>query len=162
MKQTATLAEKQAVRLQAAALFEQGLANREVSRRLGVGRANVSIWYGLWRAGGTPALKVRAPGLPARLSDADWERITSALLAGPEANGYDTPLWTLARIAALIHKLTGVRYNSNYVAELMHEHGWSVQKPERRAKERNEEAIARWVAEDWPSIKRGPKSGRPR
>jgi putative transposase len=156
MKFTATLAEKQAMRLQAAVLFEQGLSNREIARRLGVAFKTVSAWCGLWRSGGIDALQVRPPGLPARLSDADWERITASLVAGPQASGYDTQLWTLERIADLIEKLTGVRYNSNYVAELMHERGWTVQKPERRAKERNEQAIANWVAEDWPALKRGP------
>lgn len=155
MKHTATLAEKQAKRLEAAALFEQGLANREIARRLGVARKTVSIWFALWRAGGADALQLGPAGPVSRLSEADWQRITTALLAGPQANGYETQLWTLVRIAELIEKLTGARYNSNYVAELMHAHGWSVQKPERQAKERNEEAIAHWVAEDWPALKRG-------
>jgi transposase len=99
-------------------------------------------------------------GAKSRLSDEQWQQITAALLQGPQAHGFETQLWTLERIADLIFRLTGVRYNSNYVAELMRAQGWSVQKPERRAKERNEEAIAGWVQETWPEIKRGPKSGR--
>jgi transposase len=156
MKHTSTLPEKQAKRLEAAVLFEQGLSKAEIARRIGVARKNVSAWYQLWQGGGAEALHVQPPGPRSRLSDADWQRIRAALLAGPESNGFDTPLWTLERIAELIERLTGIRYNSNYVAELMHQQGWSAQKPERRAKERNEQAIVGWVAEDWPAIKRGP------
>jgi putative transposase len=161
MKHPSTLAEKQAKRLQAVHMFEQGLSNAEVARRIGVARKNVSAWYQLWQAGGVDALQVQPPGTKARLTADQWQQITTALADGPQAHGYDTQLWTLERIADLIHRLTGVSYNSNYVAELMHEHGFSCQKPERRAKERNEEAIAGWVRNDWPEIKRGPKSGRP-
>lgn len=160
MKRPLTLSEKQVKRLEAAALFAQDLSNAEIARRIGINRKNVSQWYQLWKAGGTEALTVRPPGTAPRLSAAQWQQITTALLAGPQANRFETPLWTLERIAELIERLTGVRYNSNYVAELMHEQGWSVQKPERRAKERNEEAIAGWVAEEWPALKRGPKSER--
>jgi transposase len=63
-------------------------------------------------------------------------------------------LWTLDRIATVIQRLTGVRHHPAWVwALLRHRLGWSVQRPVRRAAERDEQAIARWVAEDWPAIK---------
>jgi len=160
MKHASTLAEKQAKRLQAVPLFEQGISNAEIARQIGVARKNVSAWFQLWQAGGADALRVQPPGTKARLTTEQWQEVTAALLAGPQAHGYETQLWTLERIADLIDRLSGVSYNSNYVAELMHEQGWSVQKPERRAKERNEEAIAGWVRDEWPEIKRGPVSGQ--
>jgi putative transposase len=52
-------------------------------------------------------------------------------------HGYRTNLWTTARIAELIRSLN-----------------WSPQKPERRALERDEQAIARWQQKDWPRIKK--------
>jgi transposase len=159
MKKSATSAEIQAKRDEAIVLFEQGLSNAEIARRLDVARKNVSQWYQLWQQGGSEALQVKR-GAKSRLVDEQWQQITAALLQGPQAHGFETQLWTLERIADLISRLTGVRYNSNYVAALMHAQGWSVQKPQRRAKERNEEAIAGWVQNTWPEIKRGPSSGR--
>jgi transposase len=157
---SSTSSEKQAKRDEAVRLFEQGLSNSEIARQLGVARKNVSGWYQRWQAGGAEALVIKQLGARPRLSAEQWQQITAGLLKGPEANGYDTQLWTLERIADLIRHLTGVLYNSNYVAELMHAQGWSVQKPMRRAKERNEEAIAGWVRDAWPAIKRGPQSER--
>jgi Winged helix-turn helix len=62
----------------------------------------------------------------------------------------------------VITQLTGVRYHPGHVwVILRHRLGWTLQRPERRASERDEEAIARWVAQDWPRIKKGPPPIRP-
>ena len=74
---------------------------------------------------------------------------------GPEAFGFDTELWTLARIAAVIEQLTGVRYHPGHVWRLLRRLGWSPQRPARRATERDEAEIARWRAQEWPRIKGG-------
>ena len=74
------------------------------------------------------------------------------LRRGPMAHGYATQLWTLARVAEVIERVTGVRYHPGHVWRLLHELGWSVQRPARRAAERDEEAIARWVKKDWPRV----------
>ena len=78
------------------------------------------------------------------------------LQRGPLAHGYATDLWTLARIADLIRKWFGVRHHPSHVFRLLRGLGWSCQKPEQRAKERDEAAIQRWVRADWPALKKGP------
>jgi len=75
------------------------------------------------------------------------------LLKGPLAHGYPTNLWTTARIAELITRQFGVSYHRDHVGRLMHRLGWSHQKPESRAVERDEAAIQRWKPEDWPRVK---------
>jgi transposase len=78
------------------------------------------------------------------------------------ANGFDTDLWTLERVAVVICQLTGVRYHPGHVwVILRHRLGWSLQRPERRASERDEEAIARWLQQEWPRINKGPPQHRP-
>jgi len=77
-------------------------------------------------------------------------------LRGPQAHGYRTDLWPLRRIAELIRKLFGVRDDPAHVYKLLRRLGWSCQKPERRAKERDEAAIQRWVRADWPALRKGP------
>jgi transposase len=81
--------------------------------------------------------------------------VEHALLAGAVAQGFDTDLWTLPRVAEVIWRLTGVSYHQGHVWWLLRRHGWSPQRPARRASERDEDAIARWRAEDWPRIKGG-------
>lgn len=73
------------------------------------------------------------------------------------ANGFDNDLWTLGRVAQVAERVSGVRLAPASVWRLLHRRlGWSVQRPQRTAKERDEEAIARWVAHEWPRIKKGP------
>jgi transposase len=145
-------------RRRAARMFERGATQADVARELEVSRQSVSRWYADWRAGGTGALKAagRAGRLP-RLTEAQLRRVDRALRQGPRAHGLATDLWTLDRVATVIEAETGVRYHPGHVWRLLRDKlGWSRQRPARRAVERDDEAIARWVATDWPRIKRGP------
>jgi transposase len=101
------------------------------------------------RAGG---LRSAGPTGPApRLSDAQLAAIDQALRKGARAHGFDTDHWTLARITTVIEQVTGVAYHPGHVWKLLrHRMGYRLQRPARRAVERDERAIARWVAEDWP------------
>jgi len=149
-------------RKRAARLFAQGATQADVARELEVSRQSVSRWYADWQAGGTTALKAagRAGRMP-RLSEAQLRRVERALRKGPRAHGFATDLWTLDRVAAVIEAESGVRYHPGHVWKLLRDKlGWSRQRPARRAVERDDEAIARWVAEDWPRIKRGPADAK--
>ena len=157
----APFAYRQRVRHRAAEMFERGQSNTEIASRLGVSRKTVIIWRSEWEAHGVDGLTIGTPGRKPRVSDEQWQQILQALLEGPRAHGYDTNLWTLERIAGLIKKMTGVSYHPNSVWELLRRLDWSCQRPHCQAKERNEEKIARWKDEDWPRIKRGPKSWQP-
>jgi len=139
------------IRMQAGALFAAGHAQAEVARTLGVARQNVSRWHALWRSDGLDALATRGPTGPTpRLSDAQLNDLEQALRQGARAHGFDTDHWTLARITTVIGQTTGTRYHPGHTWKLLRRMGWRLQRPARRAVERDEQAIARWVAEDWP------------
>ena len=139
----------------AAKLFTKGVPQAEVARRLKVSRQSVSRWYRTWTEEGKAALvDAGRAGRPPRLTADQEARVEEELLRGPMAHGYATQLWTLARVAAVIERVTGVRYHPGHGWRLLHELGWSVQRPARRAAERDQEAIARWVKEDWPRVKK--------
>lgn len=99
-----------------------------------------------------------APGRPCKLNQAGRGRLGRLLLAGAEKAGYPTDLWTCPRVAGLIRRRFKVRYHVDHVSRLLRSMGWSPQKPERRARERDEEAIRRWVRVEWPRIKKKPVS----
>ena len=82
------------------------------------------------------------------------------LRRGPPAFGYTTDLWTLKRVAEVIEREFAVRYHPGHVWRLLVSLAWSCQKPERRARERDEAAIERWRERHWPHIKKRPKRGR--
>jgi transposase len=153
----------QARRLRAAELFTAGVRQVEVARQLGVSRQAVSLWHAAWQTGGTDALRSRGPTGPApRLSDQQLATVEQALVEGATANGFTGELWTLDRIALVIERLTGVRHHPAHVWALLHHRlGWSVQRPVRRAAERDQDAIDRWVKERWPAIKQTPNGAEP-
>jgi transposase len=153
----------QARRLRAAELFAAGVHQAEVARQLGVSAQAVGLWHARWQSGGPEALHSRGPSGPSpRLSDAQLATVEQALLEGATANGFTGELWTLERIALVIERLTGVGHHPAWVwALLRHRLGWSVQRPVRRAAERDQAAIDRWVKERWPAIKQTPNGAEP-
>jgi transposase len=140
------------IRMQAAELFAAGHSQAEVARTLGVARQNVNRWHARWRQGGLQALASRGPTGPSpRLDGQQLHDLEQRLRQGARAHGFDTDHWTLARVATVIQRLTGVGYHPGHVWKLLrHRLHYRLQRPARRAVERNEQAITRWVAEDWP------------
>jgi transposase len=144
-------------RLRAAELFAAGVRQAEVARQFGVSAQAVSVWYACWERGGIDSLSVAGRAAP-RLSDAQLATVEQALLEGR----FIGELWTLDRVALVIEQQTGVRHHRAHIwALLRHRLGWSVQRPTRRAVERDQEAIDRWVKEDWPRIKQMPNDAEP-
>ena len=149
-------------RKRALALLDRGLSLHEVGRRVGCAAVSVMRWRNARRRGGAQALKVRfSPGRPWKLDAAERKRLLRLLVKGPLAQGYRTNLWTTARIAELVEREFGVRHHRDHIGRLMHSLGWSPQKPERRALERDEEEIAGWKREEWPRIKKTPRGWAP-
>ena len=141
------------LRRRAVELSASGMGPCDICKEVRLARS--TVWRALKRheEEGEKALD-QPMGRPSRLTDADRALIEELLLRGPEANGFDTPLWTLERIAEVIRRATGIWYTTAHLSRLMRSMGWSCQKPERRARERDEEAIGRWHEEGWPAIKK--------
>jgi transposase len=154
---------RQARRLEAAELFAIGVRQAEVARRLGVARQSVHLWYRRWQAAGIDGLYSHGPtGPAARLSDSQLHQVQQALLKGAGAHGFAGELWTLDRITTVIERLTWVRHHPAWVwALLRHRLGWSVQRPVRRAAERDQVAIDRWVKKRWPQVLQTPNGAEP-
>jgi transposase len=112
-------------------------------------------WAEAWEEQGLEGLRAAGrAGRKPRLSSEQLREVEQALLEGPLASGYATELWTLPRVAELIQRIAGVRYHPGHVWRVMHQLGWSLQRPTTRAKERDEEAIQRWVKTTWPALKK--------
>jgi transposase len=156
-------AARQARRERAAELFAQGRTQAEVARQLEVSRQSASRWHGGWQAAGATGLQSRGPtGRRPKVADEQLEAIEQALLEGALAHGFATDVWTLDRIAVVVQGLTGVALSNPSVWRLLRGRlGWSVQRPQRQAKERDEEAIQHWVAHEWPRINKGRTQHRP-
>ncbi len=157
MPETRDHAAMEKRRQKAAKLFAKEISAPEVARRLGVARQAAYRWKQAWEKGGKAALASKGSAGPkAKLTAAQLETVTAALLAGPLAQGYRTNLWTLPRVALLIKDLTGVSYHPGHVWRLLGASGFCCQRPERRAVERDEQAIRKWQRMEWPALKKRP------
>lgn len=147
-------------RLKAFALLKQGTRQAEVARQVGVHRQSVSRWAKQVEESGRAGLKKAGrAGRKPRLSEANLKAIERELKRGPQALGYETDLWTLARVADLIEQRCGVRFTVGHVWWLLGKLGWSCQRPTGRALQRDESSIERWKKKRWPKLKKKP-SGR--
>ncbi|WP_327116901.1 winged helix-turn-helix domain-containing protein [Nocardia sp. NBC_01730] len=143
-------------RMRAVEMFEAGRRQVDVVVELEVSAQTASRWHKAWVEGGRDALaSVGRAGRRPRLSDEHVREVEAALMKGPKVNGFPTDMWTLARVAEVIERVTGVRYSQTQTWTILRERmGWSRQRPARRAVERNDEAIAVWRKTEWPRIKK--------
>jgi putative transposase len=143
-------------RLVAATLLRQGqLSQADIARHVGVSRASVCRWAATLAHEGPRGLAARPNlGPPARLDEKAWTRLSRLLDRGAIAAGFATERWTLERIAAVIEREFGVHYHPRYLERPLKAHGFSVQRPATRAKERDELVIAVWPKRDWVALKK--------
>lgn len=157
------LAAREQRRREAIALIvEEGWTEAHVARHFGVSREAVRQWHNAFRAEGEAGLATKPHLGPTPKLERDKLQLLLALLElGAEAFGFTTDVWTGKRVAQVIRTTFGVVYHPHHVIELLHQMDFSWQRPERRATERNDEEVQRWLREQWPAIKRGPRaSGR--
>ncbi|NOZ10207.1 MAG: IS630 family transposase [Gammaproteobacteria bacterium] len=134
------------------ALLKEGYTPVEVARR---DRRSVRRWNAAYRKQGEVGIQARpTPGRPPALDAKGKKRLEKILLKGAKAAGFATDLWTCPRVAQVIWDRFEVDYHVDHIGRLLHGLGFSPQKPTRRAIERDEDEIQRWVKEDWPRVKK--------
>ena len=142
--------------------LDEGLTLHEAARRIGCDPSSVMRWRDARKKHGDKGLAPKeVPGRPAKLTQSQKWKLLKILVKGAIANGYRTDLWTTARIAEVIEKTFGVKYHRDHIGRLMKSLGWSWQKPKKQALEGNEEAIEKWKSEEWPRIKKTPRTWAP-
>ena len=149
-------------RLRAWQLAQQGWKPCRIAEALGVTAGAVSQWFKRAREAGEAALRNQPrPGRHSRLTAAEHERVPELLGRGAEAFGFVGERWTRERVAEVVQREFGVRYHPAHISRLLRGWGFSLQKPGRRARQRDEAAIQRWRNETYPAAeKRGRKPER--
>jgi len=138
-------------------MLQAGKKPAEIAAAVGVARQTVYTWKRILEQSGIDALReIDRGGRPGSLDEEQFEQIRRALLDSPTAHGFGTELWTIKRVRLLIERMHGVRFSEVHVWRILGRLGFSSQKPERRALERNEEAIVRWKKREWPRLKKKP------
>ena len=151
------LSEAVKMRLRAARMLQAGKSCAEVALVVGVARQTVYAWKRLLDEGGIDALRaVPEPGRPAQLDAAQLAAVRAVVLQRPTEHGFGTELWTLKRVGAVIERMHGVRFGQTQIWRILGSLGFSPQKPEKRAIERNEDAVRHWKRRTWPGLKKKP------
>ena len=157
MKAMVKMDEAAKRRVRAARLLQAGHKPSEVAKLVGAPRQTVYRWKDVLEAQGIDALRdMSKGGRPALLGAEELGRLQIALMEGPTAHGFGTPLWTLKRVRLFIEREFGVTYSEVHVWRLLGQMGFSSQKPERRALERDEASIEDWKKRVWPGLKKKP------
>jgi transposase len=151
------LSEAAKKRVKAGRMLLAGKACAEVALAVGVARQTLYTWKRLLDEGGIDALRgVPERGRPAQLDAQQLAALRAAILQSPTEHGFGTELWTLKRVGAVIERQHGVRFSQTHVWRILGEMGFSPQKPEKRAIERNDAAVRAWKRRTWPALKKKP------
>ena len=135
--------------------LSEGYSADEVADFLGVSIRTVWRWLALARSDGPRGLSTRpVPGRPRKLTRTQEKIVLRWLRDSPQEHGFATELWTAARIAQLVEQEFGITFTPRYLSSWLRDRGRTPQKPQRLARERDPDAIRRWLAADWPRIKK--------
>lgn len=146
---------KERRRLTAGRMFTEGIHQAGVARRLRVTPAAVNGWYHAWKDKGIRGLKSKGQtGFPSLLTERDRAKLKNAIIKGATKYGYETDLWTLERISAVMRKITKKSFGATWTWHIVTQLGFTCQKPERKSKERDETAIRRWREVTFPRLKK--------
>jgi len=148
----------EARRLQGARLLKRKVPQAEIAREMSVSRQAVSLWAKQLAAvnGAVGKLKAKPLGRPKWLEAEQADALRGMLLKGALAFGFPTELWTIKRVRALVKREFGVAYSHTGCWQLLRALGFTPQKPERRAIQRDEAAIVQWKKKRWPALKKTP------
>jgi len=139
----------------AVARVGEGYSIVEVADFLDVDPRSVRRWLAAFRQDGASGLQAQAvPGRPRKLSTSQEKIVRHWLADCPTHHGFATALWTAPRLAQLIEQEWDIHVHPDYLTTWLRQRGYTPQKPRRVAREHNDAAVARWLAQDWPRIKK--------
>lgn len=147
--------EMEARRLTAVPYFKRKWPERRIAEKLGVSAPSVHAWKVAWEKHGPHGLTAGRYGRVSKLTPKKEALIRENILKGAGAQGFSGDFWTLKRLTIGIKRWTGIAYEDRSVWHVLKRLGFSCQKPVKRARERDEEAIRTWLSSSWPKVKKG-------
>lgn len=142
-------------RRQAVAAVKAGTPQKTVALSVGVDPNSVWRWVQMDRQKSDGLAAKEHPGRKREMSSYQEKRLAGFLKKGARAYGWPDDLWNAARVTEVIRRKFHIEYHVEHVRHILKDRlGWSSQRPELRAKERDEREIQRWVREEFPRIKK--------
>jgi len=140
-------------------VVEGGEAASEVMRSLGLSRTAIYPWLRKFEDQGWAGLVERiAQGPEPKLDEKQRQQVRRWILGkDPRQYGFDFALWTRRIVQALLQEKLGIELGLTAVGRLLAGLNITPQKPLRRAYERDPKAVAHWLKETYPQLKRRAK-----
>ena len=146
-----------ATRLHAIILNMEGKTAPQIADILKIHRSKVSIWLRNWQETGMDGiLEGHRSGRPPAMSDAQRQELADILDSGPVAYGFSSGVWTSPMVTRVIKEEFSITYNPAHVSRILHDIGFSVQRPKKTLAKADKTVQSRWVRYKYPSIKKKP------
>jgi len=143
----------EALRMKAVDLFEEGLETDDIATALDRSRRWVQLSLRTFRQQGRTGLLAKIPpGRKAKLSPQEWAQVLRKLGRGARQSGFFSDLWTATRVRELLKQDYGVEFHVRSIPRLLRRWGYSYQKPQRRAVQRDAEAVEQWLQTDFKRL----------
>jgi len=148
-------------RLKTILLYQKGFSPADICEAIDVGRRSIFYWVDRYKNFGIDGLQEREhPGRPKRLEEEQLERLAEILDSGPVAYGFSSGIWTCSRVGHVIQIEFGVSYHEDHVRKILHQLGFSVQRPTKKLAQADTKWKQKWLRHTYPGLKKTPKGGR--
>jgi transposase len=150
-------AHRVAKRLHAITLDHEGLSSGDIAELLDAARSKVSQWLSDYERFGYEALlEGQRPGRPGQLTRQQQVQLEDIIDSGPQAWGFLSGVWSAPMVGRIISEEFGIGYTARHVRRLLHEWGFSVQRPRRKLMRANPREQNRWRRHTYPRLKKKP------
>jgi transposase len=156
-------AHRVARRIHAVLLNHDGLSSGDIAHLLDAPRSKVSQWLSQYEQFGFEALlEGQRSGRPTQLSLAQRRQLEDIIDSGPQAYGFLSGVWSAPRVTRVLQEEFRIRYTDRHVRRLLHELGFSVQRPKRVLARANPVEQNRWRRHTYPNLKKKPRHNTPK
>ncbi|MCX4096668.1 IS630 family transposase [Nocardia sp. alder85J] len=143
--------------------IRDGMPTSEATRVFGVSRGSIRNWRNRFAEGGAEGLNSGRPGRrigeQTKLSpDRALALVTAIVDFEPEVLDLGGKLWTLRKVVALAHRLSGVSFTEQGMGKLLRCMGFTFQRPDRGAIGADPEAMRGWVEVTYPALRERARS----
>jgi transposase len=162
MRTPGTAAELERRRRLAVHRLQDGWKPTAVAQFLEVHIRTVRYWWAAYKRHGDAGLASKPqPGRPSKLTSRQVRQVLCWFRKNPRSFGFATELWTARRVAQVIERKWGVRYNHRYLNGWLTARDITPQKPQRKAREADQKTIDHWRHHEWPRLQNGRAANGP-
>lgn len=132
-----------------------GRTKASIARDLGCSPATVDNIRSRYQAQGREGLRhSTSPGRPSRATAEYRATLRQAIQTPPQHLGYGLSTWSGARVGQHLKRQTGITFSDDQLARLLHQEGFSVQRPKHTLKGKRDESAYEQARQELQDMKK--------